>query len=74
VNCLGHVHVTCANAAETLVLQKSSGWLWVTVTTDEDRNRDSINLQDEGPFGRVIDTTIPTVQVPLPIPEVIATP
>jgi hypothetical protein len=129
INCLGHVHVTCANEAEDLVLQRSTGYLWSNITEDKDRNRSSVDLVDPGPFGRystvnyrvcaksygktscgasfsvnvlhqqcytmhdcdnqmifacfiepgdekfccheqpVIDTTIPTVQIPGPIPE-----
>ena len=141
INCLGHVHVTCANVPETLELQRQGGilGLFSTVMTDEDRKRSSVNLEDDTPpasragyatyrvcsksYGKTtcspsfnvalahktcseqfscgspgvsmfacfdvagderfccnelpnIDTTIPTVQIPGPIPEVqvIATP
>lgn len=49
VNCLGHVHVTCANEAEPLELQRLGTYFWGSVMTDEDRSRSSVNLEDDTP-------------------------
>ncbi|MGZ3474112.1 MAG: hypothetical protein ACXWUG_07120 [Polyangiales bacterium] len=49
INCLGHVHVTCADEAESLVLERASGYFWTSVTEDDDRNRSSVDLVDDAP-------------------------